>query len=219
MDNKWKIPSILFAFAICALAIGGVYKEMSSSTTATTNPTVTVPTHVGFVTSSGACKYGDSECLQGVVAKSHNVYTNLGMNSTSDYLFCGGAATCTALAPFDVISVGVANYSQTASDTCINNATAAGKICTDWTANGLTQAAGTVAFVSNPTNAGGNRSITKTFTCTSCSNTVINATGLYNTTTTCGTNVAGCQLFAEANFTAATLQTNDQINVCPKGQL
>jgi hypothetical protein len=134
------------------------------------------------------------------------------MNATRDYLF-GAAASKGA---FNVISVGIANYSQTALDTCINNATATGKVCSDWTTNGLLQAAGSVFEIGKSGGSEsvfGNVSISKTFTCTSCSNTVINATGLYNTTTLCSANVAGCMMFAEANFTAATLQTNDQINV------
>jgi len=206
---KVAVPAL---FVIALLAVGGFYFSTPAMLSSGA-PVSSSPLHVAYVTSSGACHNGDAACLTHVQSKSHNVYTNMGMNATAAYLFCGGIATCTALQPYDVISVGIVNYSQTASDTCLNNATAAGKICTDWTANGLTQAAGTVAFVSSPALTGGNTSITKTFTCTSCSNTVINGTGLYNTTTTCSSSTAGCVMFAEANFTSATLQTNDQINV------
>jgi hypothetical protein len=207
----------LFTIATLAIISVGAYSMFYSTPIATTTgtPIVTSPLHVAFVTSSGACQNGDTICLQGVVAKSHNVYTTTGMNETSNRVFCGGQATCPALQPFDYISVGLVNVSQTATDTCIGNSSQAGaglvKGCGDWLSNGLTQAAGTVAWALPFAN--GNVSITKTFTCTSCSSTPINATALYNSTTTCETTTAGCVMFAEANFTLATLQTNDQINV------
>jgi len=191
---------------IIAISLVGVYGYANLSTIPSTILSSTAsPIHDGIACVEIYRADGTTENL----GCNHNTYTQLAMNQTAKSLFIGGGSA----SAFNVISVGIVNYSQTAADTCINNATAAGKICTDWTANGLTQAAGTVAWVTNPAVTNGNVSITKTFTCTDCVNTVINATGLYNTTTTCATNVVGCQLFAEANFTAATLQTNDAINV------
>ena len=138
----------------------------------------------------------------------HNVFTNRGMNATRDFLFHGATGT------YNVISVGIVNASQTVVDECLSNQTGAGAYCRDWTANGLTQAVGTVKdIVSGGGVDFGNVSITKTFTCTDCTDTVINGTGLYNTTTTGISSVNGQMMFAEANFTSATLQTNDQINV------
>lgn len=226
MENKTKVVlkiAVPVVFALALIGVGSFYLGANTITTSNfAGSLLSSPLHVAFVTSSGACSYpigsdAQAECLQGVVAESHNVYTASGMNATANMLFCGGAATCPALAPFAFISVGQINVSQTATDTCLGNSSQAGaglvKGCGDWLSNGLTQAEGTVAFVSSPALANGNTSITKTFTCTSCVNTLINATALYNSTTTCETNAVGCNAFAEANFTAATLQTNDQINV------
>jgi len=201
--------------AIGLVGVGGIFLGQ----TFTSNPVSETPglhaIHVGFVTSSGACKNGDEACLTGIVAKSHNVYTNLGKNATRDYLFHSGANLVNA---FNVISVGQINVSQTATDRCLANNTGAGSYCQDWYGNGLTSIAGTVAdVVSGGGIDFGNVSISKTFTCTLCVSTVINATGLYNKTFAADAlgNPAATDLmlFAEANFTAATLQTNDQINV------
>jgi len=205
-----KIILPLFV-AIGLVGVGGFFLGQTFTSNPVSETSGLHAVHVGF-----ACykvRHADepaSVLYSGYDDCSHNVYTNMGKNTTAQYLF-GASATKTA---FTVISVGIANYSQTATDTCLDNSTAAGKICTEWQANGLQPAAGTYAEVV----AGGgldygNVSITKTFTCTSCSSTVVNATGLYNNTNLCMANIAGCVLFAEANFTSATLQTNDQINV------
>jgi len=198
--------------AIGLIAISGLFfAQTFPINTATTiseiSPSAT-PVHVGFVAVSPVCEMGDSACLTTVKEISHNVYTNLGMNATRDFLFHGATGT------FNVISVGIVNTSQVVTDRCLANATGAGAICKDWTANGLTQIAGTVTdIVSGGGVDFGNVSISKTFTCTDCTNTVINGTGLYNTTTTGVSSANGLKMFAEANFTSATLQTSDQINV------
>lgn len=140
------------------------------------------------------------------------MYTLLGRNATRDFLFHGATGT------FNVISVGVANQSVNASERCIGNLTGSNSGCMDFGANGLQPATGTVSDVYGSPFDFGNVSISKTFTCTACSSTTINATGLYNDTTFTAaqgnnSNVGNLHMFAEANFTAATLQTNDQINV------
>jgi len=132
-----------------------------------------------------------------------NMYTNYGRNATRQIFFGAGGS-----AAFDVISVGVVNASEAVTDRCLANQTGAGAYCKDWNANGLQPAVGTAAQVTGSPNDFGNVSITKTFTCTNCVNTVINGTGLYNSTT-----LTDLTMFASANFTSVTLQTNDQINV------
>ena len=221
--NNPNTKRYLALFAIVALAItsAGAYSMFYSNplTTSVTGGSVS-PVHVGFVTTSGACKNGDSKCLTHVATIDHNVYTNFGKNATRDYLF---HPLGSAPAGFIDISLGLAGNAtapgQAATDRCLSNGTGAGAGCNDYTNNGLAPAAGTVADVVNSGAIDfGNVSITKTFTCTLCTNTVINQTGLYNSTTVTGggansSSVGGLNMFAEANFTQATLQTNDQINV------
>jgi hypothetical protein len=217
--NFKNLKIILPLVAVIGLiGIGGFFLGQTLTTnlpTTTVNSAGASYTHVGY-----ACykvrKAGEpaSVLYEGYDTCSHNVYTNFGKNATVEYLF-GAAASKGA---FTVISVGVANNSQTSTDRCIANLTGAGAGCEDYGTNGFTPIAGTMALVRSGGGIDfGNVSITTTFTCTSCSSTVINATGLYNATTfTAGgnnTNAGGLTLFAEANFTAATLQTNDQINV------
>ena len=213
MDNKTKVVlkvAVPVVFALAILTVGTYY--FSSFPLTSTVPTSAVPVHYGFVNiqlkKAGTDNWIDWDTV-------HNTYTNRGMNSTRDYLF---HPLGSAPAAFSTISLGVANVSQVVTDRCISNNTGVGGGCQDYGANGLQPAVGTVAdIVSGGGVDFGNVSISKTFTCTSCVNTVINATGLYNSTsfTTGGNNTAAgaLNLFAEANFTAATLQTNDQINV------
>ncbi len=79
------------------------------------------------------------------------------------------------------------------------------------TACGLLNATGTSVG-----QAQGAWNVTKTWTST-CANAIVNATGLYNSSTggTGSPLYAGLTplLFAEANFTSTTLQSGDQINV------
>src|SRR3972149_2486604 len=111
---------------------------------------------------------------------SHNTYTNAGMNATRYYLFTKQAAD--APSPYSVIGVGQINRSQIATDRCLANGTGAGANCQEWYGNGLNPAAGTVAEVTGSPADFGNVSITKTFTCSPCTNVLVNGTSIYNTT-------------------------------------
>lgn len=81
----------------------------------------------------------------------------------------------------------------------------------EWNTCGLSNATGTSVG-----QAQGAWNVTKTFTST-CANSVVNITGLYNSSKygTGGPVYTGLTplLFAEANFTMTTLQVNDMINV------
>ncbi|HLC39879.1 MAG TPA: hypothetical protein VJJ76_03285 [archaeon] len=224
MEKKYKYILKLGVPIVIVLALVGVGGFYLGTTTVTTSPleaSIFSPLHVAFVCVSPVRHPGDPDSVLSQYADcSHNVYTRQGMNMTRDYLFRPGAG----LQGINVTSLGVTGNGtapgQTGTDRCIANGTlgAAGSGCNDYTNNGLQPAVGSVFDVVGGPSDFGNISISKVFTCTQCTNTGINATGLYNSTTvTAGgansTSVGGLSLFAEANFTSATLQTNDQINV------
>lgn len=222
---KIAIP-VIFGFAL--LGVSGYYFSSLTAThiTGMTSLAGSSFTHHGMVCQSPVCDYGigtaaQANCLTQVANCTDNTYTNMGKNATRDYLFkniSGPSGAPGGFNAFNVISIGMINNSQIATDRCLANQTGAGAGCDDFTGNGLSPATGTVAEVRGSGSIDfGNVSITNTFTCTLCSSQIINATGLYNSTTNSGsgnnTNVGALSLFAEANFTTATLQTNDQINV------
>jgi hypothetical protein len=122
----------------------------------------------------------------------HNQFPMSGRNMTRDYLGAGAS-----LSAINVVAAGNVTTSQAATENWLNG---------EYAACGLTKAAGTGPTGVSGADANGNWSITKTFTST-CDSVVVNGTALMN-----GTG-AGNYTFAMANFTSATLQTNDQINI------
>jgi hypothetical protein len=188
MQNRYKIiPIFIPVTLILGLMLGSSFNSPSSSTL-----------------SSIATEHGGIACVQvtradGTVEPescSHNVFTAVGRNMTRDYLGAG-----TSLSAINVIAI-----SQLNESTDVDTTTLPG----EWTLCGLTKIAGTGPTPINNAIGGastsGNWSVTKTFTST-CDNMLVNGTALMNGT------AAGNKTFAIANFTSATLQTNDQINV------
>lgn len=232
MDNKTKVVlkiAIPVIFALAIIAVASFYLGANTATTYLSSGASQSGIHYGLITVSPVRQWDPAtnsykqpaSILTEIAFTGHNMYTLEGRNATRDYLFHSGTSLVTA---YNVISIGVENVSSVnASARCIGNTTGTSYGgCQDYAANGLQPAAGTVQDVSASNGATqldpGNVSITKTFTCTSCSSTPINATGLYNDTTVSAaagnnSNVGNLHMFAEANFTVATLQTNDQINV------
>ena len=198
MNVKLKILLPLLV-VIGLVGIGSFYFGQTLTPITTFGVSGTGATHAGFVCVEVYRVDGSKEFL----GCHHNLYSNYGKNATRQIFFGAGGS-----AAFNVISTGIENATIAATDRCIANQTGAGAFCKDWNANGLQPAVGTVSEVRGGPNDFGNVSITKTFTCMNCANTPINATGLYNSTA-----LTDLSLFAEANFTTATLQTNDQINI------
>ena len=107
-----------------------------------------------------------------------------------------------ALSPINVIAVAQLNTSQTAATNFLQG---------EWQGCGMQKVAGSFRPVGGTLGGdaySGNWSVTNTFTMSGagCDTILVNATALMN-----GTG-AGNQTFAQANFTAATLSANDQLN-------
>ncbi len=128
---------------------------------------------------------------------SPNLFTETGRNITRDALGLniGGSVNVIGLAN----ETGAA---QATTDTFLQG---------EWSSCGLSKAAGT--YTTTGTSVG-NWTIARTFTST-CDIVTINATGLFNDTTTgaCPAGSAGNCIFAENTFVTATLQASDQITI------
>ena len=161
----------------------------------------------------GIIKYWSNVCTTKIDGKtgettllgcSHNLFTSGGQNQTRDAL--SGAFARTDWARF----IGVSNDTPICGAAACTKTSGANSTNLTWEVGdcGLSRAAAT--YSTNLT--AGVWFLEKVFTVnSSCSSTIaVNATGLFNVTTI-GT--AGITYFAGNNFTTASLQTNDQLNV------
>jgi len=116
----------------------------------------------------------------------HNVLTTTGANAIRDLVGGGSAGP-----DFNYIGLGNDTGAPVAGDTALEK---------EWNACGVTRATGTYAAY-----ASAKWSMAKTFTST-CDGVVVNASGMFNGS-------SAQTLLCAANFTQATLQTDDQITV------
>jgi len=196
MNVNFKIIASLIV-VIGLAGVGGYL--LGNSTPIISSTTNTIIASSSTIPSLATAHYGEA-CMQitradGTVESevcNHNQFPMSGRNMTRDYL--GAGATLSAV---NVVAAGNVTTSQAATENWLNG---------EYAACGLTKAAGTGPTGVSGANANGNWSVTKTFTST-CDSVVVNGTALMN-----GTG-AGNYTFAMANFTSATLQTNDQINI------
>jgi len=139
---------------------------------------------------------------------SENLFTRKGQNLTREALLGGGNVIRNAT---EFIAVGNASDSVIRSANGVVGQSLLGEYTARNSTCGLTRAAGTIRNVTGgctESSCAGNWSIMNEFTST-CDSTLVNTTGLYADDYTVDNNT----LFAENNFTSATLQTNDKINV------
>lgn len=153
-------------------------------------------------------KYGASLCIyvngEELECKK-NLFTDFGKNLTRAALI--GSTDITGAAATNITEyIALANCTTTAItgeqvDIC-------GSASGVWSTCGMSRAAATQRNTTSNCQLAtcpGNWTVTNEFTST-CANVTINATGLYDQS-------AGSNLFAQANFTTATLETNDKINI------
>lgn len=128
-----------------------------------------------------------------------NLFTDLGKNYTKQALL--GAYASNVITEF--IGVSRLNSSQAGTDIALQ-----GEYGVDYPACGMGRAAATTRNTTvncETSSCPGNFTVTNEFTST-CDSRDVNATGLFDV-------ISGSTLFALANFTTATLNTNDKINV------
>ncbi len=142
---------------------------------------------------------------------SKNLFNQDGMNVTRDCLAFNGGSNCTI-----VRVIGLANITFEPSGAPGCNATSQGasnqSLCGEYTHSGLQRADADAVRLNATASSGtaGNWTITRQFTNTGSGALAVNATGLFNTTTANETREI---FFAQNEFTTATLQVNDRINI------
>lgn len=157
---------------------------------------------------SSLIKYTGALCVY-VNGKQHeckkNIFTDFGKNLTRAALI--GSTDITGAAATNITEyIALANCTTTAiTGEQVDICGSAGGL---WSTCGMSRVAATQRNTTtgcSTTTCPGNWTVTNEFT-SSCANVTINATGLYDSS-------AGSNLFAQANFTTATLENNDKINI------
>jgi hypothetical protein len=177
--------NIIFAVSLLALALL-VFGLSSFKPSVSTNAANFVNTGIPYHGQVTVYKNGV------LIWTGHNTLVNNGRSIVQDLLHASGATA-------GVTSVALSNVTPMTGYSATDTTIGAG---TDWASCGLSVAAGTYVA----TGTAGQWNVTKTFTNTCPTGMIVNATGLYNAT-------SSGYLFAETNFTSTTLNQNDQINI------
>jgi len=184
----------IFGLIFCIGIVGLVYSAFPTTSNLSLN--LIGPSEGGPRYHSNVCIQKNSEPAQ----CSHNVLTNAGKSLINDVL--------TGTKQTEVKYIALCNLTNVSADTggnaCVQPAAANTLMLGEYKLCGLARAAGTLTV---PTTSDGNFSYSKTFIAT-CDNLQTNVTAIFNST-----QGSGDAYFAGNNFTAVTLQTNDQLTV------
>ena len=189
-SKVFLIPLAIIVVSVFSFYLGSNFSTTFSSTTETP-----VEGEMSLKFTGALCVYINGkewECKK-------NLFTDLGKNYTKQALL--GAYASNVITEF--IGVSRLNTSQAGTDTALQ-----GEYSVDYPACGMGRAAATTRNTTvncETTSCPGNWTVTNEFTST-CDSRDVNATGLFDV-------ISGSTMFAEANFTTATLNTNDKINI------